>query len=285
MIKFQLFKPGQSEAGYLDKGGFVVKKLEAYYVTSDFMEVTPGATISYEGLSYVGSEQRGCFYDMYQNFVSYFDLQVEGATMIVPSNCYYARITVCKKTKMNLFYDTLEEGSINDISGSNEAGVTFTRSHGDTITIGDSDVVSQLVMGGEYTVSTSVPVYQVMLYYYRSTATGMKYDHCEGTTFNEKLQEYTFTVPDNLSTYKYVRFKFYTPDMNHDFNVMLNAGDYVLEYTEPTLIDSDDTTTFKFYILQEAYESFRNDLYNYMKLTLSPNLTEKDLDVIIRLIG
>jgi hypothetical protein len=283
MIKFQLFKSSQSEAGYLDKGGAVVKDLESYYITSDFMEVTPGATVSYDGLSYIGSEQRGCYYDINQNFVSYFDLQVGDTTMIVPSGCYYARVTVCKKTKMNLFYDTLEAGSINDISGSNEAGVTFTRSHGDTITIGDSDLISQLVLGGEYTISTSIPVYQVMMYYYRSTATGIKYDHCEGTEFNVKLQQYTFTVPDNIDTYKYVRFKFYTPNRIHDFKVMLNSGDYVLDYTEPTLIDSDDSTTFQFYILQEAYESFRNDLYNYMKLTLSPNLTEKDLDTIIKL--
>ena len=283
MIKFQLFKSGTCESGYLDNGGAVVKDLENYYVTSDFMEVVPGATVGYSGISYIGSVQHGCYYDMYQQYVSSFDLSTEATTLIVPANCYYVRVTLCKKTKMNLFYDYLEEGSINDISGSNEAGVTFTRSHGDTITIGDSDLTSQLVFGNTYTVSTEVPVYQVMLYYYRNTATGIKYDHCEGTEFNEKLQSYTFQVPNNIDTYAYVRFKFYTPDRNHNFKVMLNDGDVVLDYTEPTLIDSDDRTTFDFYIMQEAYESFRNDLYNYMKLTLSPNLTEKDLDIIIKL--
>lgn len=33
----------------------------------------------------------------------------------------------------------------------------------------------------------------------------------------------------------------------------------------------------------KEYTVFRSDLYNYIKSTLSPNLTEGDLDIIIRL--
>ena len=283
MIKFQLFNKSACVAGHLDDRGKVTKDLENYYVTSDFMQVSPGSTVVYDGLSYVGSVQFGCYYDKNQMFVSKFDLSTEETTLTIPKDVYYVRVSICKKTKMNLFYDVLEEGSINDISGSNEAGATFTRSKSDTITIGDSDLTSQLVFGGQYTISTSVPVYQIKAYYYRNSLTGIVYDHCEGTEFNVQLNEYTFNVPNDKDTYAYVRFKFYTPDMNHDFKVMLNIGDTALEYTEATLINSDDRTTFNFYILAEAYESFRDDLYNYIKMTLSPNLTEKDLDIIVRL--
>lgn len=287
MIKFQLFNSNNCVAGYLNNKGNVLKDLESYYVTTDFMQVAPKATVIYSGLSYIGSVQFGCFYDKNQKFVSTFDLSLDETTLTIPDNVYFVRVTLCKKTKMNLFYDSLEVGSINDISGSNEAGITFTRSHGDTITISDSDLTSQLVLGREYTISTDIPVYQIKVYYYREGSTGILYDHCVGTEFNVQLQKYTFTVPDDSDTYSYARFKFYTPNLvdidNRNFKVMLNEGATALEYTPATLINADDRTTFNFYIIAEAYESFRGDLYNYIKMNLSPNLTEKDLDIIIRL--
>lgn len=282
MIKLPLFNKSKCISGYLSSEGTVINDLEEYFVVTDYMKVSPGSLCTYAGLAAVSEVQLGAFYDKEKNFVKTFSLSTGNVDMTIPKDVYFVRFTLSKHSKMNLFCDVLEEGSINDISGSNEAGATFTRSKSNNITIGTSDVLSQLVLNGTYTVSTSVPVYQVSLYYYRATSSGYIYDHFESTPLNVELTQHTFQVP-NIEKLAYVRFKFYTPDENHNFKVMLNMGDYVLPYMEPSLTDTDDRNTFNFYILAEAYGTFREDLYNYMKLTLSPNLTMGDLDIIIKL--
>jgi hypothetical protein len=282
MIKLPLFNKLNCTAGYLSTDGTVISGMEEYFVVTDYMKVSPGSTCSYSGLGSVSDIQLGAYYDKNQNFVSTFTLSVGDVDLVIPRDVYFVRFTLNKHSKMNLFNDELEEGSINDISGSNEAGATFTRSKSNNITIGTSSALAQLVIDETYTVSTSVPVYQVSIYYYRATSSGYIYDSFVATPFNEELTEHTFIVP-NDSRMAYLRFKFYTPDENHDFKVMLNMGDYVLPYVTPSESDTDDRNTFNFFIYGEAYSSFREDLYNYMKLTLSPNLTLGDLDIIIKL--
>lgn len=283
MIKLSLFNKAKCVSGYLSSEGTVINDMEEYFIVTDFMKVAPGASCSYSGLGSVSEVQLGAFYDRDKDFVSSFSLTTGTVELTIPKDVHYVRFTLSKHSKMNLFNDTLEEGSINDISGSNEAGAPFTRSPSQNITIGTGLTATQLTINTQYTVSTSVPVYQVAIYYYRATATGFIYDSHNSSPFNEELSEYTFTVP-NDDRLAYMRFKFYTPDENHDFNVMLNLGDYALPYAiASTSRDTDDRNTFNFYVLGEAYASFREDLYNYIKLTLSPNLTMGDLDIIIRL--
>ena len=282
MIKLPLFNKLKCVAGYLSSEGTVVSDMEEYFVVTDYMKVTPGSSCSYSGLGAVSEVQLGAYYDKNFVFVSSFTLSTGTVEMTIPNDVYFVRFTLSKHSKMNLFNDYLEEGSINDISGSNEAGATFTRSHSQNITIGTSSALAQLQVGDTYTVSTSIPVYQVALYYYRKTSSGYIYDSHVSTPLDVEIDEYTFNVP-NDDRLAYIRFKFYTPDENHDFKVMLNMGDYVLPYVEASLTDTDDRNTFNFSIYGEAYESFREDLYNYIKMTLSPNLTLGDLDIIIKL--
>jgi len=282
MIKLPLFNKAKCVSGYLSSEGTVINDMEEYFIVTDFMKVAPGASCSYSGLGSVSEVQLGAFYDKDKDFVSSFSLTTGTFELTIPKDVYYVRFTLSKHSKMNLFNDVLEEGSINDISGSNEAGATFTRSKSNNITIGTSTALSQLQIGEKFTVSTSVPVYQVSLYYYRKTSSGFIYDSFVSTPLGDELDNYSFTVP-NDDRLAFIRFKFYTPDENHDFKVMLNMGDYVLPYVTPSTTDSDDRNTFNFSIFGEAYASFREDLYNYMKLTLSPNLTMGDLDIIIKL--
>lgn len=282
MIKLPLFNKYKCTTGYLSSEGTIISGMEDYFVVTDYMKVSPKSSCTYSGLGAVSEIQLGAYYDKDMNFVSSFPLSTGLVELTIPDAVYFVRFTLSKHSKMNLFNDSLEEGSINDISGSNEAGATFTRSKSNSITIGTSDALSQLVIGETYTISTEVPVYQISLYYYRKTTTGYIYDSFVSTPLDEEINEYTFVVP-NDDRLAYIRFKFYTPNENHDFKTMLNMGDYVLPYVTPSTTDSDDRNTFNFSILGEAYESFREDLYNYMKLTLSPNLTMGDLDIIIKL--
>lgn len=281
MIRVQLYNRAKCTAGYLNERGQVLNDLDAYWVVTDYMPVEPEAHCIYSGISYVGSKQYAAFYDKYQNFISSFIPSKDETEIVIPEKVYYVRFSLCKHSKINLFNVELEEGSLNYISGSTEAGATFTRT-ATGVTINPVAGAAQLEPNTQYTISTSPDVYQISLLYYRMTHTGEIYDHYEDTDFNEELNKYTFTTPSNENMCE-MKVRFYTPDENHDIQVMLNLGDRPLDYQPPADVDADDRFTFSFEILQEAHATFREDLYQYMKTTLSPNLTKGDLDIIIRL--
>lgn len=284
MIKIQLYKRTQCVAGYLDKHGDIQHDLDAYWVTTTFMQVTPGATCIYSGISYIGNKQYAAFYGKDQEFISSFIPNTEETEIKIPDDVYWVRFSLCKSTKINLYNDELEVGSINYISGSNEAGATFTR-NANAITIDPEYKEAQLQTGQTYTISTSIPVYQISLFWYRMTPTGLIYDSYIDTPFTQEIDKLTFTVPTNEAVCE-MRTRFYTPESNiEDLKVMLNEGTTVLEYMPPADEERDDRYSFSFEILAEAHASFRDDLYRYMKETLSPNLTKGDLDIIIRLMS
>jgi len=278
MLNIQLYNRTKNTSGYIDKYGIIQHDLDAYWVTTDYMQVTPESKCTYNGLSFVDENQYGAFYDIDMNFMSTFNLQAEETEITIPDNVYYVRFSLCRHTKMNLFSQELEVGSINEISGSNEAGDTFRR----TIGYIDADNLSDIIPGNKYTISTTSPVYQMVLYYYRKAHDeSIIYNSYMTTPFNEEIDECTFTVP-NIENLYGIRAKFYNPE-GIDFNVMLNSGENSLPYVQYTETNNDDTTTFNFYIWAEAYTGFRDELYHWMKETLSPNLTEGDLDIIVKL--
>lgn len=281
MIKIQLYDRTKCVSGYIDETGQINHSLDAYWVTTDFMPVEPDATCTYKGISYVGLKQYGAFYDKNKVLISTFTLSTDETNIVIPKDVYFVRFSLCKHTKVNLFNVSLEEGSLNTISGSTEAGATFTRTT-DPLTINPVYKEAQLQTGMQYTLSTTKPVYQITLLYYRMTPTGLIYDSFIETPFNEEISSLTFTLPSD-ETVEELKVRFYTPDEDRSFNVMLNDGDKVLDYTPPAEDDLDDRYTFSFEILQEAFQLFRDDLYKYMKETLSSNLTKGDLDIIIRL--
>lgn len=281
MIKIQLYNRTKCVAGYIDASGNLNHSLDAYWVTTDFMPVEPEAHCTYKGISFLGNKQYAAYYDEDQRFVSLFVPTTEETNIIIPKGVYYVRFSLCKHTKVNLFNVSLEEGSLNTISGSNEAGATFTRTMS-PLTISHIYNEAQLQTGYEYTISTSKPVYQISLFYYRMTPTGLIYDSFVETPFTQEIDKLTFRLPTDETVCE-LKVRFYTPDEQRDFTVMLNDGNQVLDYMPPASVDVDDRYTFSFEILQEAYQAFRDDLYRYMKETLSPNLTKGDLDIIIRL--
>lgn len=283
MIKIQLYDRTKVTSGYLDVNGDIQNDLDAYWTVTDYMYVEPGAHCIYSGISYLGSKQYAAFYDKFQHLISTFRPTSDETEIVIPNDVYYVRFSLCKHTKINLYNDKIETGSINYISGSNEAGSTFRRNVGDDskITVSTSSIDTQLEVGQEYTLSTTSPVKQMTVFYYRNTPTGVIYDSCVDTEFNVELDRYTFTIPNNENICQ-VRTRFYNPD-DVEFNIMLNLGNVALEYTPATEYDSDDRYTFSFEIITEAFQSFRDDLYNYLKTTLSANLTTGDLDIIIRL--
>lgn len=280
MIRIQLYDRTKCVSGFIDDKGNLDHSLDAYWVSTDYMSVEPKSTCYYAGISYVGIKQYAAYYDKDLKFISKF-IPSNSGELKIPENVYYVRFSLCKHTKINLFNDELEEGSLNYISGSNESGATFTRSK-NHITISPKYGEAQLQTGQEYTISTSVPVYQMSILYYRNTPTGVIYDSYIDTPFTQELNKLTFTLPKNENIC-YLRTRFYTPDMNRDFTVMLNNGDIALDYTPPATEDLDDRYSFSFEMLSEAYRSFRDDLYKWLKETISPNISTGDLDIIIRL--
>ena len=181
MLNIQLYNKLKNTSGYITTNGVIKHDLDAYFVVTDYMQVTPGSKCSYNGITFVGPEQYGAFYGLDQEFISTFTLNTEETEFVVPADVYYVRFSLCRRTKMNLFSSPLEVGSINEVSGSNE------------------------------------------------------------------------------------------------------AGDEALPYMPYANGNKDDTETFNFFIYGEAYAGFREELYEWIKSTLSPNLTENDLDIIIRL--
>ena len=278
MLNIQLYNKSKNQAGYIDKDGIIKHDLDTYWVTTDFMQVTPGSKCTYNGITYVNENQYGAFYDDDMNFVSTFKIKAEETEFIIPDKVFYVRFSLCRHTKINLFSQELEKGSINETSGSNEAGDTFRRTKG-YIDIGQHE---DLIAGSKYTISTTKPVYQMSLYYYRKAADGsIIYNSYTNTPFNQEIDSCTFTIP-NINTLCGLRVKFYNP-YDTEFDIMLNSGEITLPYTNYIETNNDDTTTFNFYIWAEAYLGFREELYEWMKTTLSPNLTEDDLDIIVRL--
>lgn len=280
MINIQLYNKTKNNTGYISRDGRILNDLDAYWVTTDYMQVTPGSKCTYNGLSYIGANQYGAYYDKKQNFIGTFELKTADNNITIPKDVYYVRFSICRRTKINLFSQPLEIGSINETSGSNEAGDTFRRTAG-FIEISSSGF-ADLRPGDTYTISTTEKVLQMAFYYYRETLDHSTiYSSYTETEFNKEVDKVTFTIP-SINGLNNLRVRFYNPN-NLDFKVMLNEGDFALPYAEYAEASRDDTNTFNFYILAEAYEGFRAELYSWIKETLSENLTEGDLDIIIKL--
>ena len=278
MLNIQLYNKLKNTSGYITTNGVIKHDLDAYFVVTDYMQVTPGSKCSYNGITFVGPEQYGAFYGLNKEFISTFTINAEETEFVVPKDVYYVRFSLCRRTKMNLFSSPLEVGSINEVSGSNEAGDDFRRTT-DYVPIGS---MADLLPGMNYTLSTTASVYQVVLYYYRETLDHSTiYNSYMATPFNTEVNKVIFTIP-NIPTLNGLRAKFYTPN-DEQFEVMLNSGDEALPYMPYANGNKDDTETFNFFIYGEAYAGFREELYEWIKSTLSPNLTENDLDIIIRL--
>ena len=141
MLNIQLYNKTKNISGYLDKNGILKHDLDTYWVTTDFMQVTPESKCTYSGVTFVGESQYGAYYDIDMNFMSTFEIKSGDNEFIVPNNVYYVRFSLCRHTKMNLFSQNLEVGSINETSGSNEAGATFRRTVGYIDIGGISDLV------------------------------------------------------------------------------------------------------------------------------------------------
>lgn len=280
MLNIQLYNKTKNRAGYIASDGSIKNDLDAYWVYTDLMQVTPGSKCTYNGITYVGANQYGAFYDKYQNFLETFTINTGENEFIVPDDVFYVRFSLCRKTKMNLFSSPLEVGSISEVSGSDEAGDTFRRTS-DYIGI-DTLGYADLSPNTTYTISTTKDVFQMTFYYYRETIDHSTiYNSYATTPFNQRVNQVTFTTP-NIPTLNGLRCRFYDPE-DEEFDVMLNIGETAIPYTPYSESDNDDTSTFNFYILAEAFEGFRDELYEWMKTTLSQNLTEGDLDIIIRL--
>lgn len=280
MLNIQLYNKIKNDAGYIGPGGIIQHDLDAYWVVTDFMQVTPGSKCSYDGITLVGPGQFGAFYDKHQDFIETFVISQDDTEITIPDDVYYVRFSLCRKTKMNLFSSPLEVGSINETSGSDEAGDTFRRTS-EYIAM-DINGFADLAPNSTYTISTTEDVFQMVFYYYRETLDHSTiYNSYVATPFNQRVNTVTFTTP-NIATLNGLRVKFYDPD-DAEFKVMLNSGETAFPYMPYSESDNDDTNTFHFYIYAEAYASFREELYEWVKSTLSPNLTEGDLDIIVKL--
>lgn len=279
MLNIQLYNKMNNTPGYIDKNGTIQRDLDAYWSVTGYMQVTPGSKCSYNGLTFTTEDQYGAFYDIHQDFIKTFKINSNAAEFIVPDDVFYVRFSLCKHTKINLFSSTLENGSINTTSGTDEAGSNFERS--DYLLVGATEDIHA---GETYTFSTTEDIQQVTIYYYRETL-----DHSiifAGYTPTEfepqPMNKIVFTIPDNINNLVAMRARFYNPDAN-DYKVMLNAGSNAIPYVPYSNTNNDDTSTFNFYIYAEAYKGFRDELYQWIKSTVSPNITEGDLDIIVML--
>ena len=279
MLNIQLYNKMNNTPGYLDKNGIVQRDLDAYWSVTGFMQVTPGSKCTYNGLTFATNDQYGAFYDIHQDFIKTFTIKAEDTEFIVPDNVYYVRFSLCKHTKINLFNSTLDEGSINTTSGTDEAGANFLRSN--YLLVGPNE---DLHAGETYTFSTTEDIQQVTLYYYRETLDhSLIFAGYTPTEFNpQPMNKVVFTIPETINNLVAMRARFYNPDAN-EFDVMLNAGETTIPYVPYTTTNNDDTNTFGFYIYAEAYKGFRDELYQWIKSTVSPNITEGDLDIIVML--
>ena len=280
MLNIQLYNKMNNTPGYFDKNGKIQNDLDAYWSVTGFMQVTPGSKCSYNGLTFTTNKQYGVFYDIHQEVVSTFLISTEDTEFVVPDNVFYVRFSICKHTKINLFSTPLEKGSINTATGLNELDDDFERSAGYL----DVGAFYDLHAGETYTFSTTEDVQQVTIYYYRETLDhSLIYAGYTPTEFHpQPMNKITFTIPEDIVNIRALRARFYNPD-DIEFNVMLNNGTIAMDYVPYSETNNDDTNTFQFFIYAEAYKGFRDELYEWIKTTISPNLSEGDLDIIIML--
>jgi len=270
MLNIQLYNKAKNTSGYIGADGLIKHDQDDYWSVTDFMQVTPGSRCSYNGISYAVSDHYAAYYDIHYNFIDVFKINASETSILIPKDVYYVKFSLCKQTKINQFSTPLEVGSINNASGTNEDGANFKRSDG-YVTVEPNT---------KYTMSTTKATKQMSLYFYHEAQDHtMVYDSYASTAFNVDVQTVKFTTPNNSTG---LRAKFYDPE-DIGFNVMLNLGETAIPYSPYTDINNDDTNTFQFFIYAEAFEGFRSELYEWMKETLSPNLTEGDLDIIIKL--
>ena len=272
MLNIQLYNKMNNTPGYLDKTGTIKTDLNEYWVVTGLMQVTPGSKCSYEGVTYATGSQYGAYYDIRQNFVESFKIKTETTEILIPKDVYYVRFSLCSHTKINLFSSTLEIGSINTSSGSKEAGANYRRTK-DFIDITPSTW---------YTLGINNEISQmVILFYHEALDHSIVYNQeYYVVNLSEAQTAATFEAPANATKMKTT---FYNPN-NITLTPMFNIGNNKpLPYQPYTPTDEDDTNTFAFYIYAEAFEGFRSELYDWMKTTLSSNLTEGDLDIIIKL--
>lgn len=101
-------------------------------------------------------------------------------------------------------------------------------------------------------------------------------------TFPEEGDIITDTITSGSNSVAFIN----VPDNNY-FIVCSNAvsidSSRLNPYSARVLTPIDDSSTFSLEQLTETYATFRDDIYNWMKTTLSENLTQGDLDIIIRL--
>lgn len=285
MLSVQLYNSRTNSTGYLDKLGNLISNnsLSDYWVTTDFMQVTPGSKCTYSGITFTLDNTYACYYDINQDFVSSFIPNTETTELVIPNNVYYVRFSLCAQSNINLCSSTFEEGSISNISGAPETDPNYIRT---TNFIEANNLLTKLLAPSTtYTLSVSPDVKQIGLYFYRSTIDGgTVYDSYHETTFDQVVNSLTFTTIEE-DTFSGLKIKFYNPDgvPIEDFKVMLNLGSHALPYVPYSSTNDNNTSTFSFTIIAEAYQGFRKELYNYLKGTLSSNLTTGDLDIIVRL--
>lgn len=285
MIAVQLYNRSTNTAGYLNNLGQVIKDdaWENYWVTTDYIQVTPGSSCTYSGISLTYDKMFACFYDIDQHFISSFIPEKTKTDLTIPEGVYYVRFSLCKQTKVNLCSSILEVGSISETSGTPEAGNHFIRTQ--EYIDANNILTAELAPATTYTVSTTQDVFQIGLYYYRKAQDGgILYDSYYETPLDIPINKLTFTTITDTS-FSGLKIRLYNPDLLpiEDVNIMLNMGEEALDYLPFSTEDRDDSRTFSFTIIAEAYQGFRKELYNYLKSTLSTNLTKGDMDVIIRL--
>ena len=279
MLNIQLYNKMNNTPGYLDEKGNIKNDLNAFWSVTGLMQVTPESRCTYSGLTFTTDEQYGAYYDLHQTFVSSFKIKTGENTIYIPENVYYVRFSLCKQTRINLFSSPLEVGSINNVSGSNEDGPSSrrTKNYLDIAMLG-----ADITPNATYTVKTTKDVKQIAFYYYRRTLDqSIIYNSYQATELGQNVNEVTFTTP-NIETLCGMKMSFFCPD-DPDFRVMLNKGEVAIPYVPYTATPNDDSNTFSFLIYAEAYKGFRDELYEWIKKTISPNLSEGDLDVIIKL--
>ena len=280
MLNIELYNKGTNKSGYLNSSGILVNNdiWSNFWVTTDFMQVTPGSSCTYSGITFSYKNMYACYYNIDYEFISSFIPETVTTQITVPKDAYFIRFSLCRQTKLNLCSSPFEIGSINEVSGSTEAGNDFIR----TVDYIVKD--NYMTKNSTYTVSINKPMYQAGIFYYRSTSDNTPiYNSYVETELNRELTSCTFTTP-NINLYG-IKIKFYNRDgySLDDLEIMLNNGEEHIEYIDYSDSDVDNSVTFSFTILAEAYQSFRDELYQWLKTTLSPNLTEGDLDIIIRL--
>lgn len=111
--------------------------------------------------------------------------------------------------------------------------------------------------------------------------------HFEATLFTTPtFPEEGDIITDTMSSESYSVAFVNVPNNNYFigcFNKLNIDYTRLTPYFARILTPIDDSNTFSLEQLTETYATFRDDIYNWMKTTLSENLTQGDLDIIIRL--